>query len=133
MVRWGAASQVVLADYDIAVAEKAAQRVNGLLEVDLVSPAGVDVTDGSAVHSLVRGADAILSCVPYIYNFGVAQAALHARVNLCDLGGHIGIARQQHGLDADAAAAGISIIPNCGQVPGMGTSLMVHAMELLDS
>jgi lysine 6-dehydrogenase len=51
---------------------------------------------------------------------------------MCDLGGHIGIARQQHALDAEARRAGIRIVPNCGQVPGMGTSLMVHAMELLD-
>jgi lysine 6-dehydrogenase len=51
---------------------------------------------------------------------------------MCDLGGHVGIARQQHGFDAEARAAGISIIPNCGQVPGMGTTLMVYAMELLD-
>src|SRR5206468_2000903 len=37
-----------------------------------------------------------------------------------------------HAFDAEARRAGISIIPNCGQVPGMGTSLMVFAMELLD-
>ena len=32
----------------------------------------------------------------------------------------------------DALAAGIAIIPDCGQVPGMGTSLTVYAMSLLD-
>ena len=31
-----------------------------------------------------------------------------------------------------ARKGGISIIPNCGQVPGMGTSLIVYAIELLD-
>jgi lysine 6-dehydrogenase len=51
---------------------------------------------------------------------------------MCDLGGHTGIARRQHGFDAQARSAGISIVPNCGQVPGMGTTLMVYAMELLD-
>jgi lysine 6-dehydrogenase len=35
-------------------------------------------------------------------------------------------------LDADARASGISIVPDCGQVPGMGTTLMVYAMGLLD-
>jgi len=51
---------------------------------------------------------------------------------MCDLGGNTDIARQQHRLDAEARAAGTSIIPNCGQVPGMGTSLIVYAMGLLD-
>jgi lysine 6-dehydrogenase len=35
-------------------------------------------------------------------------------------------------LDSEAKAAGISIVPDCGQVPGMGTTLMVYAMGLLD-
>jgi lysine 6-dehydrogenase len=51
---------------------------------------------------------------------------------MCDLGGHTGIARQQHERDAIAKAAGVCIVPNCGQVPGMGTSLVVYAISLLD-
>jgi lysine 6-dehydrogenase len=70
--------------------------------------------------------------VPYSLNLAVAHAALRARARMCDLGGHLGIARQQHALDAAARQAGISIVPNCGQVPGMGTSLVVHALSLLD-
>jgi lysine 6-dehydrogenase len=57
---------------------------------------------------------------------------LQTHTHLCDLGGHTGIARQQHSFDAQAREAGISVIPNCGQVPGMGTTLMVYAMEALD-
>src|SRR5205085_10214806 len=89
-------------------------------------------TNEADVVDLLRGHDAMLSCVPYRFNLGVTHAAIAAKVNMCDLGGHIGIAREQHALDGQARAAGISIVPNCGQVPGMGTSLMVYAMELLD-
>jgi lysine 6-dehydrogenase len=70
--------------------------------------------------------------VPYYYNLDITQAAVKAKTHMSDLGGHVGIARQQHQFDAEARAAGISIIPNCGQVPGLGTTLMVYAMELLD-
>ena len=70
--------------------------------------------------------------MPYVYNLEITRAALRAGVSLCDLGGNTDIAREQHEFDAEARAAGISIIPNCGQVPGMGTSLAVYAMELLD-
>jgi lysine 6-dehydrogenase len=51
---------------------------------------------------------------------------------MCDLGGNVDVVRQQLGLDAEARAAGVSVVPDCGQVPGMGTTLMVHAMHHLD-
>ena len=73
-----------------------------------------------------------MSAVPYYYNLDITQTALEAGVNLCDLGGNTEIARQQHQFDQQARQAGISIIPNCGQVPGLGTSLCVYTMELLD-
>jgi lysine 6-dehydrogenase len=80
----------------------------------------------------MRGVDACLSAVPYYYNLGITRVALDAGVSLCDLGGNTDIARQQHTFDGQAQSAGISLIPNCGQVPGMGTSLAVYAIELLD-
>jgi len=51
---------------------------------------------------------------------------------MCDLGGNTDLVREQLRLDPQAQAAGISLIPDCGQVPGMGTTLMVYAMSLLD-
>jgi lysine 6-dehydrogenase len=51
---------------------------------------------------------------------------------MCDLGGNTDLVREQLGSDAAAREAGVSIIPDCGQVPGMGTTLMVYAMKLLD-
>jgi lysine 6-dehydrogenase len=92
----------------------------------------VDVTDLEAVEKVLTGVDAFLSAVPYYYNLDITRVAIRVGAHMCDLGGHIGIARQQHGLDSQARAAGISIVPNCGQVPGMGTTLMVYPMELLD-
>jgi len=51
---------------------------------------------------------------------------------MCDLGGNTDLVREQLGYDAEAKAAGVSIVPDCGQVPGMGTTLMVYAMSQLD-
>ncbi len=132
MVRWGGAGRVVLADRDLEVARRAAGRVNELLGKRAAEPARLDVGDLAAVEQLLTGVDACLSAVPYIFNLGVTRAALKAGSHLCDLGGHTGIARQQHAYDSQARAAGLSIVPNCGQVPGLGTSLMVRAIELLD-
>jgi lysine 6-dehydrogenase len=132
MARWGEAQRVVLADYDLEVAQRAAQRVNQLVGSSIAEAVQVDVTDLEAVARALTGVDAFLSAVPYYYNLDITRVAMRVKAHMCDLGGHTGIARQQHGFDAEARAAGISIVPNCGQVPGMGTTLMVYAMELLD-
>jgi lysine 6-dehydrogenase len=132
MARWGDGGRVILADRDLEVAARAAERVNTLIGEGIAEPAQLDVTDLEAVERLLTGVDACLSAVPYMYNLDISRAAISAKANTCDLGGNTDIARQQHALDAEARKAGVSIVPNCGQVPGMGTSLMVHAIELLD-
>jgi lysine 6-dehydrogenase len=132
MARWGDARHVILADYDIEIARNAARRVNAQIGDSVAEPAQVDATDLKALSRLLSGVDAFLSAVPYYYNLDITRVALEAGASMCDLGGHTGIARQQHAFDAQARAAGISVIPNCGQVPGMGTSLMVYAMHMLD-
>jgi len=132
MARWGDARRVLLADHDLEIARRAAERVNKLIGQTIAQPVQVDVTDLKAVERALAGVDAFLSAAPYYYNLDITQVAVRARAHICDLGGHTGIARQQHGFDAQARDAGISIVPNCGQVPGMGTTLMVYAIELLD-
>ncbi len=132
MARWGDARRVILADRDLDVARQAAERVNRMVGASLAEPARVDVSDLDAVEHLLRGADACLSAVPYFYNLGLTRAAIRARCSFCDLGGNTSIVRQQHAFHEEALAAGVSIIPDCGQVPGLGTSLIVYAMELLD-
>jgi Saccharopine dehydrogenase and related proteins len=132
MARWGNAHRIIMADRDMEVARRAADRVNRMVGAAIAEPAQVDVTDLDAVEELLRGVDAALSAVPYIYNLGITRAAIRARCSLCDLGGNTAIVRQQHAFHEEALAAGVSIIPDCGQVPGLGTTLIVYAMELLD-
>jgi lysine 6-dehydrogenase len=51
---------------------------------------------------------------------------------MCDLGGNTDLVLEQMKLDEAAKEAGVAVIPDCGQVPGMGTSLAVYAMSKLD-
>ncbi len=132
LARWGEARRVILADRDMEVARRAADRVNALLGREVAESAQVDVTDLPAVVRLLEGVDAFLSAVPYFYNLDLTRAAIRARASMCDLGGNTDIVRRQHAFDAEARAAGVSIIPDCGQVPGVGTALCVYAMGLLD-
>jgi lysine 6-dehydrogenase len=132
MARWGNAERIILADYDLNVARRAAERVNGLAGKPIAESVQLDVTDLAAVGRILESVDALLSAVPYYYNLDITQVAIQAGASMCDLGGHTGIAQQQHGFHSQARAAEVSIVPNCGQVPGMGTTLMVYAMEMLD-
>ncbi len=132
LAKHGDAARVVLADVNLEQAQAAAQRVNALLDTDIVEATPVNVTNYAAVVRLLRGIDALLSAVPYYYNLDITRAAIEAGVSICDLGGNTDIVRRQQAFDAEATAKGISIIPDCGQVPGMGTTLMVYAMHLLD-
>lgn len=132
MGRWGDAQRVILADRDVAIAQQSAARVNALLGRELAEPLEVDVVNPHGLEQHFKDVNSCLSAVPYIYNLEITKIALQAGVHYCDLGGHTGIARQQHSFDSQARSKGVSLIPNCGQVPGMGTTLSVFAMEMLD-
>jgi lysine 6-dehydrogenase len=123
---------VILADNNPGAARKAAERLNGLLGRQLATAVAVDVTDSASVLAVLKDVDGVLSAVPYYYNLELTNLAIQARVHLVDLGGNTDIVQQQHKMDEAARSAGVCIIPDCGQVPGMGTSLMVYTMSLLD-
>src|SRR5687768_6247791 len=91
-----------------------------------VRPAQVDVEDTAAVVELMRGHDAALSCVTYFHNLRLARAAVEARTNFCDLGGNNAVVDAELALDAEARAAGVNIVPDCGLAPGMVSVLAAH-------
>jgi lysine 6-dehydrogenase len=130
---FGDASRVTLADSNANSAKAAAERVNRLLGRPVADAIQLDVTDGAAVRSAIKGHTVALSAVPYFYNLSLTQTAIDCGVSFCDLGGNTDIVRQQHALDPEAKRAGVSIIPDCGMGPGMGNTLAVYAMNSLDS
>ncbi|MGB5657871.1 MAG: saccharopine dehydrogenase C-terminal domain-containing protein [Thermoanaerobaculia bacterium] len=132
MATRGDTASVSIADLDPKAAQRSARRVNELTGSDIARGVGLDVTDPAALAEFLQGIDSFLSAVPYYLNLPIAEVAIEARSSMCDLGGNTAIVRQQLELDSRARDAGVSIIPDCGQVPGMGTSLMTYTMGLLD-
>ena len=132
LIRFGGAGRVVLADRFLPVARAAAERVNSLLSTDRAHATQLDVTDKDALLSALDGADVVVSAVPYYYNLGITRTALEAGAGMCDLGGNVDVVRRQLELEVEARAASVAVVPDCGQVPGMGTTLMVYAMRQLD-
>ncbi|MCJ7752946.1 MAG: saccharopine dehydrogenase NADP-binding domain-containing protein [Thermoanaerobaculales bacterium] len=132
MAKFGEAKKVVIADIDGDAALASADWVNTLTHSEIAEGVALDVTDRSALASFLDPVDSFLSAVPYWLNPAITEAAIQARASMCDLGGNTDLVREQLKLDAAAVEAGVAVVPDCGQVPGMGTSLMVHAMSLLD-
>lgn len=132
--RFGQAERILMADMDLEAAACGASRVNRLLQTELAYAVQLDASDPHSVAGALRqeGIDAFVSAVPYFYNLGLTHAAIQAGCGMTDLGGNSQVVLEQLTLDADARDAGACIVPDCGQVPGMGTSLIVYAMEHLD-
>jgi lysine 6-dehydrogenase len=132
MARWGDAERVLVADIRADAANASTKRVNDLIGHPVAEPVELDVTDHAALVAFLAPVDSFLSAVPYWNNPGITEAAIEARASMTDLGGKTDLVLEQLKRSEDAEAAGIAIIPDCGQVPGMGTSLSVYAMSLLD-
>lgn len=119
--------QVTVADFHLDKAQAVAAAVGGNVE-----PRQIDTSDSAAALELMRGHDSVVSCVNYWYNGSLSRAAIEARANFCDLGGNNYVVDEQLAMDADAKAADINIIPDCGLAPGMVSILAMHGSKQFD-
>ena len=78
----------------------------------------LDVQDPAAVAALFQGHVAVMNALPYYYNLDVTRAAVGGGLHYSDLGGNTEIVFKQKKLDAEAKAANVSVIPDCGLAPG---------------
>jgi lysine 6-dehydrogenase len=130
----GDAEEIVLADASDQRAGQAASWVADRLpsgsKVRLI-PRPVDGGTADSVLPLLHGAHAAISALPYRYNLDITRIAIQAGCNLCDLGGHPATTTGQLQLTDSAKKAGVSVVPDCGQAPGMATSLMALALAMV--
>jgi lysine 6-dehydrogenase len=96
-------------------------------------PTVLDVRDRGAVLGAMRESDAVMSAIPYYFNYDLAEMAVEAGVHFCDLGGNTEIVFQQKELDGEARAKNISVVPDCGLAPGMVNILAQRGIEQLDT
>jgi len=124
-----AVDQIIVADRELSRAERIAER----LRDTRIVPRRLDVSAPRAVREAMEGSNVAISAVPYFFNLSLAQAALESGVSFCDLGGNNRIVAGELALDAQARAAGVTIIPDCGLAPWLVNILAAAAVEDLDS
>jgi len=96
-------------------------------------PTPLDVRDHDAVLGVMRQCDAVMSAIPYYFNYDLAKLAVDAGVHFCDLGGNTEIVFKQKELDADARRQNITVVPDCGLAPGMVNILAEYGIRQLDT
>ncbi len=96
-------------------------------------PTPLDVRDNAAVLGVMRECDAVMSAIPYYFNYDMARLAVEAGVHFCDLGGNTEIVFKQKELDAEARRKKITVVPDSGLAPGMVNILAEYGIRQLDS
>lgn len=120
--------RVTVADFDLERSEFVVNAVDALR----VDARRIDAGIYADAVDLMRGHDAVISCVNYWHNVSLSKAAIETGASFCDLGGNNYIVDDQLALNAEAKAAGINIIPDCGLAPGMVSILAMHAAANFD-
>jgi len=119
---------VTVADFHLDKAEEVAAKVG----TRRITAKQIDASDYGATVELFRGHASVISCVNYWYNESLSKAAIETGANFCDLGGNNYVVDAQLALDAEAKAADINIIPDCGLAPGMVSILAMHGAKQFD-
>ncbi len=95
----------------------------GIVGFDMTEPApdrpfpiqAADIADARGLPELLAGFDAVLSCLPYQLNLGVATAAHHAQIHYFDLTEDV--ATTQAIIKLSKTSKGV-MAPQCGLAPG---------------
>src|SRR3990172_12522293 len=116
--------EVVLGGRDLEGAERAATELG-----PKASPVAIEATDEQRLTSLAADCDLIVNAAgpDFKVPLPAARAAIAAGTNYCDVGADGAMTEQVLELDADARAAGVTIIPGIGVAPGLTNLMAVHA------
>ena len=121
--------EIVVADYDIAQAERVAAELGG----GKARAARVDARDQTSVKGVVAGCAAMINATQHFWNITVMHAAASAGVHYTDLGGLFHVSREQLTLDDEFRRAGVTGVICMGGAPGVTNILAAYGAARLDT
>lgn len=92
----------------------------------------LDARDHGEVREAMDEVDAVVCALPYFFNLDITRLAVETGCHYCDLGGNTEIVEEQKTLHDEAAARGVSVIPDCGLAPGMVNILAQAGIDEMD-
>lgn len=126
-------AKIYLGDVSLDHAKKSARRVNELIGSAICEPVQVSALDPEALAKFLEPVDVLCSCVPYWMHPRIAKVAIATKTSMVDLGGNTDVTMETLNMDADAKAAGVTLIPDCGLAPGLVNSLACYIIENMDT
>ena len=82
LARLGDAKEIRLFDLDAEAALRGAEKVNKLLQTQIVQGQALDVNNLSALVTALRGIHSTISAVPYEFNLQITEAAIQETTQL---------------------------------------------------
>lgn len=121
--------KVFLTDMNTAQAQEFADRLGS----DKLEVVKLDANDDAQLKDVMGKGDVVINALFYTFNEKVARTAVEIGVHSVDLGGHIGGATDAVlSLQDEAAAKGVTLIPDLGVAPGMINILSGYGASKLD-
>lgn len=132
LAKFGNTHKIKMGDLSLETAKKNAWRVNDLVGSAVCEAFAVNALDPVQLSEFLEGVDVLLSCVPYWMHPKIAKVAIQCKTSMVDLGGNTEITLETLGLDDEAKAAGVTLVPDTGLAPGLVNSLGLYVMEQID-
>ncbi len=124
-------TQIVVADYDGAKAERLADEYRSLGH-DSVSAVQVDVRNLSAANSALRGTNVLINSAPYKLNLQVMELCLLLNCHYVDLGGLFHVTLEQIKLNERFKSMGKLALLGMGAAPGITNILARYGADRLE-
>lgn len=124
LTKFSGASKVILLDIDQARLDA----ING----ENVEKHRGDLSDKAFCEPFIREADIAAGAASYKLNRALTECSIKHKTHFIDLGGNNSVVDAQFALSELAAAAGVTIIPDCGLAPGMASVLAAAGIAQFD-
>jgi saccharopine dehydrogenase-like NADP-dependent oxidoreductase len=117
-------------DYRVIVADRSNLQLATIRKSATVTTQAIDITDATALSSLLANRFAVLSAAPYNLTTRIAEAAAPLGVHYLDLTEDVASTRRVRELASGARAA---LIPQCGLAPGFISIIAADLARGFDS
>lgn len=124
--------ELTIADLNVERAQALADELNTASGREHVRAVGVNGSDEDALAAVMRGKDVVVNTMTYHFGMYATRAAIRVGARYLDLGGLHNTPKQLE-LDAEAKAAGATIVLGCGATPGVTNILAARGAGDLDS
>ncbi len=127
--RFSAVDTIILGEKD----KKTRLSADRFLQGTGVKSLAINAENSSSIKRVVQKKDIIISALPYIYNYRLAQLAIQTKTHFIDLGGNNTIVQNERRLFSKAEKNDVTIIPDSGLAPGLVSIITRDVVDHFDT